>query len=226
MQADGELVVLGVHRDRVGDVLLGNQHDDGTETQRAAAVLDDLVPSVILHRPAERVAAKLRSGILERRRKPGYRHRNNGLPHFAGVFGRKEPVFRAGQLPGRKLHLQPARDVVGAGRDRAGRADVRAERDLLLVEDLLLARRRAARQVGRAGRRGSARRAGRRRWSLPTSCRVARRCAPRRSPPRSVRTLPPPPGRRRRRARCRTRRPNGNWSSASGIRSGAPGPRG
>ncbi len=46
-------------------------------------------------------------------------------------------LVRARDLAGRELHEQPAAHVVGAGRDRAGRAAVRAELDPLLVEELL-----------------------------------------------------------------------------------------
>ena len=139
------------------DVLLGQKHDDRAEPERAAAVLDDLVAAVVLDDPAEGVAAELWRCVLERRRKARHRQRHDGLPHFAGAVGGEEPLLRTGQLPGRQLQLQPARDVVGAGRDRARRADVRAERDLLLVEPLLCA---DAAQLADAAVRESAIRSG------------------------------------------------------------------
>ncbi len=58
--------------------------------------------------------------------------------HIAcGAFGGEQPLVRFRQLSGRELHGEPAREVVCPGGDGAGGPDVRAERDLLLVEGLL-----------------------------------------------------------------------------------------
>ena len=64
-EPEPRLTILAVLGDGEADILLGNQHDDGDESEHAARMPDDLGAAVVAHLPAQSVLLEVRRHLLE-----------------------------------------------------------------------------------------------------------------------------------------------------------------